>query len=317
MKRVSLYSQSRRLGAYAKPGSSVSLGISRAAADAAMAAAAEAEAPPPPSRMTLALRRFRDRHARKLSMVASALITLAIVAAYDKATSPRPITQNDIDQAVLHTLDKQPPAPSHASVAYDIIRPSVVRVNQVGLEESDDTERAVGTGVVIEESGTILTNIHVVAGAERISVTFHDGTKSDAHVVGVQPDDDLAVLKVDTVPDDLKPATMRSTGGLKIGDEVIAVGHPFGIGPSVSSGIVSGMRRDYLNPKGKKTLTNLIQFDAAANPGNSGGPLVTANGEVVGIVTAILNPTDQRVFIGIGFAVPIENAAGAAGLSPF
>ena len=317
MKRVSLYSQSRRLGAYAKPGSSVSLGISRAAADAAMAAAAEAEAPPPPSRMTLALRRFRDRHARKLSMVASALITLAIVAAYDKATSPRPITQNDIDQAVLHTLDKQPPAPSHASVAYDIIRPSVVRVNQVGLEESDDTERAVGTGVVIEESGTILTNIHVVAGAERISVTFHDGTKSDAHVVGVQPDDDLAVLKVDTVPDDLKPATMRSTGGLKIGDEVIAVGHPFGIGPSVSSGIVSGMRREYVNPKGKRTLTNLIQFDAAANPGNSGGPLVTSDGEVVGIVTAILNPTDQRVFIGIGFAVPIENAAAAAGISPF
>ena len=317
MKRVSLYSQSRRLGAYAKPGSSVSLGISRAAADAAMAAAAEAEAPPPPSRMTLALRRFRDRHARKLSMVASALITLAIVAAYDKATSPRPITQNDIDQAVLHILDKQPPAPSHASVAYDIIRPSVVRVNQVGLEESDDTERAVGTGVVIEESGTILTNIHVVAGAERISVTFHDGTKSDAHVVGVQPDDDLAVLKVDTVPDDLKPATMRSTGGLKIGDEVIAVGHPFGIGPSVSSGIVSGMRREYVNPKGKRTLTNLIQFDAAANPGNSGGPLVTSDGEVVGIVTAILNPTDQRVFIGIGFAVPIENAAAAAGISPF
>ncbi len=317
MKRVSLYSQSRRLGAYDRPGASVSLGISRAAADAAAAAAAEAEAPPPPSRMTLALRRFRERHARKLSMAASVLVTLAIVAAYDKVTAPRPITQNDIDQAVLHTLDKQPPEPSHASVAYDIIRPSVVRVNQVGLEESDDTERAVGTGVVIEESGTILTNIHVVAGAERISVTFHDGTKSDAHVVGVQPDDDLAVLKVDTVPDDLKPATLRSTGGLKLGDEVIAVGHPFGIGPSVSSGIVSGMRRDYVNPKGKRTLTNLIQFDAAANPGNSGGPLVTSDGEVVGIVTAILNPTDQRVFIGIGFAVPIENAAAAAGLSPF
>jgi len=322
MKRVSLYSQSRRLGAYAQTGRNVSLGISKAAIAAAAQAAAEAQAalegpPKRPSRAAVALRNFRSRYARPLSIAASSLLTLAIVAGYNYATTPRKLTQRDIDQAVLHTLDKQPPAPSRAAVAYDIIRPSVVRVNQVGLEESDDTERAVGTGVVIEESGTILTNIHVVAGAERIQVTFFDGTKSDAHVVSVQPEDDLAVLKVDTVPDDLKPATLRSTRGLNLGDEVIAVGNPFGIGPSVSSGIVSGMRRDYISPKGKRTLTNLIQFDAAANPGNSGGPLVTADGEVVGIVTAILNPTDQRVFIGIGFAVPIENAAAAAGLSPF
>lgn len=322
MKRVSLYSQSRRLGPYAYSGRNVSLGISKAAIAAAAQAAAEdaalLEGPPkPPSRIAVAARNFRARHARTLSIVASSLLTLAIVAAYNTATAPRKLTQRDIDQAVLHTLDKQPPTPSRAAMAYDIIRPSVVRVNQVGLEESDDTERAVGTGVVIEESGTILTNIHVVAGADRISVTFFDGTKSDAHVVSVQPEDDLAVLKVDTVPDDLKPATLRSTRGLNLGDEVIAVGNPFGIGPSVSSGIVSGMRRDYVSPKGKRTLTNLIQFDAAANPGNSGGPLVTTDGEVVGIVTAILNPTDQHVFIGIGFAVPIENAAAAAGLSPF
>jgi len=317
MKRVSLYSQSRKLGLYSRSGSNVSLGISKAAAEAAAAAAAAAEAPLPPSPFVAALRRFHTRHARVISVVMSSLLTVAIVAAYSALTAPRNLTQRDIDAAVLHTLEKQPPAPAKAAVAYDIIRPSVVRVNQVGLEESEDTEKAVGTGVVIDEDGTILTNIHVVAGAERISVTFHDGTKSDAHVVGIQPEDDLAVLKPDTVPDDLKPATLRSTNGLNLGDEVIAVGHPFGIGPSVSSGIVSGMRRDYVNPKGKRTLTNLIQFDAAANPGNSGGPLVTIDGEVVGIVTAILNPTDQRVFIGIGFAVPIENAAAAAGLSPF
>ena len=98
---------------------------------------------------------------------------------------------------------------------------------------------------------------------------------------------------------------------------MIAVGFPFGIGPSVSAGVVSGLAREYRSPQGKRLLTNLIQFDAAANPGNSGGPLVTADGEVVGIVTAILNPTDQGVFIGIGFAVPIENAAAAVGISPF
>src|SRR5439155_22286316 len=101
------------------------------------------------------------------------------------------------------------------------------------------------------------------------------------------------------------------------GSQVCGFGLPFGIGPSVSSGVVSGLRREYRSPEGKRLLTNLIQFDAAANPGSSCGPLVTSDGEVVGIVTAILNPTEQHVFIGIGFAVPIENAAAAVGLSPF
>ena len=110
---------------------------------------------------------------------------------------------------------------------------------------------------------------------------------------------------------------MRSTSDLRPGDQVVAVGHPFGIGPSTSAGVVSGLRREFRDPEGKKTLTNLIQFDAAANPGNSGGPLVTMDGHVVGIVTAILNPTEARTFIGIGFAVPIENAATAVGMPPF
>ena len=110
---------------------------------------------------------------------------------------------------------------------------------------------------------------------------------------------------------------MRSTGDLALGDQVIAVGYPFGIGPSVSAGVVSGLKRNYVSPQGKRVLSNLIQFDAAANPGNSGGPLVTMDGEVVGIVTAILNPGTERTFIGIGFAVPIENAAAGAGLPPF
>ncbi|MBY0511481.1 MAG: trypsin-like peptidase domain-containing protein [Rhodospirillaceae bacterium] len=302
MKRATLYSRSHRPSLAARTAPAVS---------------PDSPTPVNPKSFGARLQRFRTRRARPLSFAASALVTLAIVAAFSAVTAPRKLTQRDIDAAVLHTLEKQKQPPSNASIAYDAIRPSVVRVNQVGLEESGDTEKAVGTGVVIEESGIILTNIHVVAGAERISVTFSNGTTSDAHVVSVQPEDDLAVLKAHTVPDDLKPATLRSTRGLRLGDEVIAVGHPFGIGPSVSSGIVSGLRREYVTPKGKKVMSNLIQFDAAANPGNSGGPLVTADGEVVGIVTAILNPTEQRVFIGIGFAVPIENAASAVGMSPF
>jgi len=179
-------------------------------------------------------------------------------------------------------------------------------------------ERGIGTGVVIIDNGTILTNLHVVGGAKRIRVTFMvDGSESDAVVVGTQPENDLAVLRAKTIPDDLEAATLRSTADLAPGDQVLAVGFPFGIGPSVSAGVVSGLKRQFRSPEGQQTLTNLIQFDAAANPGNSGGPLVTMDGEVVGIVTAILNPNRQRVFIGIGFAVPIENAAAAAGMPPF
>jgi S1-C subfamily serine protease len=187
-------------------------------------------------------------------------------------------------------------------------------------DKPDKAERrgtGIGTGVVIVDKGIILTNLHVVLGADRIKVRFFDGMEADAVVIGVRPEHDLAVLQAKAVPDDLVSATLRSTADLAIGDQVVAVGFPFGIGPSASAGVVSGLKREYHSPEGKRILTNLIQFDAAANPGNSGGPLVTADGEVVGIVTGILNPTNQRVFIGIGFAVPIENAAAAVGMSPF
>ena len=231
-------------------------------------------------------------------------------------TGPQ-LTQRDIDRAVLHTLENMPPKPSNAALAYDVIRPSVVLVRQ--REEDFDEMRTsgIGTGVVIVDTGTILTNLHVVGNGLNLKVTFADGTDADADLISAVPEHDLAVIKARKVPDDLQPATLRSTDGLLPGDEVIAVGFPFGIGPSVSAGVISGLRREFSSPEGKRVLTNLIQFDAVANPGNSGGPLVTREGEVIGIVTGILNPTEQRVNIGIAFAVPIENAASAVGISPF
>lgn len=257
---------------------------------------------------------------------------------------PRPghtLTQKDIDAAVMRTLATAT-LPSPAARAADIVRPAVVRVVAYGPEraspeaktekrgrnlargkapEADEpagpTERGVGTGVVIVDKGVILTNLHVVAGAETIKVTFYDGLEAVATITGMQPENDLAVLQAQKIPDDLIAATMRSTADLQSGDAVAAVGFPFGIGPSVSSGVVSGLKRSFRSPEGKQELGNLIQFDAAANPGNSGGPLVNMDGEVLGIVTAILNPTQQRTFIGIAFAVPIENAASAVGSPPF
>ena len=254
-----------------------------------------------------------------------ALLAVAVMLAV-MALQPRQrvITQKQIDAAVRHSLEKEP-LPSPATKAYEKVGRSVVRV--IGLmDEKDDgrdrpdkraLDRSLGTGVVIKEDGTILTNLHVVWGAKKVRVTFANGHESEALMLGAQPENDLAVLKALSLPDDLEPATMRSTGDLASGDQVIAVGHPFGIGPSVSAGVVSGLGREFRSPEGQNSLTNLIQFDAAANPGNSGGPLVTMDGYVVGIVTAILNPNEQRTFVGIGFAVPIENAAGAAGLPPF
>ena len=257
---------------------------------------------------------------RLVFLTAGGLLALLLVYVYTVLQPPpREITQRDIDAAVLHTLETKP-LPSAAARAYEIIRPSVVRVRGLGHHDSDkdaDTETSVGSGVVIVDKGTILTNVHVVAGSRRVKVVFADGLESDARVVGLQPENDLAVLQAETIPDDLAPATLRSTADLALGDEVIAVGFPFGIGPSVSAGVVSGLRREFVSPEGQQLLTNLIQFDAAANPGSSGGPLVTMDGAVVGIVTAILNPTKERVFVGIGFAVPIENAASAVGIHPF
>jgi S1-C subfamily serine protease len=266
---------------------------------------------------------FAARHERRL-WAASVLLVMFGVWQGRLAKAPATFTIEQIDAALRQSLTEEP-LPSPAMQAFEAVIPSVVRV--VGLMTDGDDgsdqegnakmERGVGSGVVIIDNGTILTNLHVINGAKRVKVTFSDGLESDAVVLNTQPENDLAVLRAKRIPDDLAAATLRSTADLAPGDEVIAVGYPFGIGPSVSAGIVSGLKREFRSPEGQQMLTNLIQFDAAANPGNSGGPLVTMDGEVVGIVTAILNPSHQRVFIGIGFAVPIENAAAAVGMPPF
>jgi S1-C subfamily serine protease len=285
-------------------------------------------------------------------MLWAAIAALAVLLAFSLGLGLHPgqrkLTQEDINAAVLKTLETQV-LPSEYAKAYEKIEPSVVRVisyvkksrlkddkgnhrdhgmarpKQLGAapgsadpdQDDEEVEHGVGTGVVIIDKGVILTNLHVVSGADRISVVFSDGLQSPATITGVQAENDLAVLQASKLPDDLIPATMRSTADLAPGDKVMAVGFPFGIGPSASGGVVSGLKRAFRSPEGKQEMTNLIQFDAAANPGNSGGPLITMDGEVVGIVTAILNPTPARTFLGIGFAVPIENAAAAAGLPPF
>ena len=269
----------------------------------------------PPSRFQVLRQRVKRLYERSrpiLLVLLGILIALAATFAYD-TTKPPPqrLTQRDINAAVARALASATPPPSIASQVYEIIAPSLVRVE--GQVAGDDKKRSIGTGTVVDDMGDILSSWHIVEKATTIRVTFYDDTESEAVVVAQDTEKDLVVLRAKILPDNLAPATLGSSGALNVGDDAIVVGNPFGITNSLSAGVISGLHRNFKSPQTGATMTNLIQFDAAVNPGNSGGPLLNRDGEVVGIVTALLNPTDQEVFIGIGFAVPIETAAAALG----
>jgi S1-C subfamily serine protease len=199
--------------------------------------------------------------------------------------------------------------PPAGEIAYSTIQPSMVYIASHQPGAADD-DVASGAGVIVDADGQILTARHVVAGAESIEVTFADGTQSPATVVSEQPDNDIAVLVPDQLPSVVVPAVLG--GGVRTGDDVYATGHPFGLANSFSAGVVSGLNRT-VPINDQQTLKGLIQFDAAVNPGNSGGPLLNKAGQVVGIVTALANPAGENFFVGIGFAIPIATAGGAAG----
>lgn len=333
MKRAALYSGTVRKSAASQPEAEPMRSAPRSVkSPSSPGQTAASPSVAPAVRRFPRLRAIWSRYDRPLLFALGILLAWGLFTQNDgRMGNQRRITQEDIDAAVLHTMETKT-LPSRATKAADAVQRSVVRVKSF-IDETDVwrsgyddpaaepkelfRERGIGTGVVIVDSGIILTNLHVVAGAKRLVITFADGFESDASIVGAKPENDLAVLKAHNIPDDLPAATMGSSGSLQPGDEVVAVGFPFGIGPSVSAGVVSGLNREFRSPEGKQSLTGLIQFDAAANPGNSGGPLVNMSGEVVGIVTAILNPTEARTFIGIGFATTMESAGGAVGIPPF
>lgn len=272
--------------------------------------------PPSDWQRIKALLRKIPRRARVAFLIAADIAAMILIVLVYGALKPppRPLTQADFDAAVRRSVAQTPQKPSWQSIVYQSILPSVVEVQAVsgqgGVNES------LGSGVVISDTGLILTCLHVIKGATQIQVVFSSGLVSEAQVTMTQPENDLALLSAKEIPDDLQPATLAGSAGLQPGDEVIAVGNPFGIPNSVTSGIVSGLNREYTDKTTGITLKNLVQFDAAVNPGNSGGPLVNRDGEVVGIVAALLNPTRQSVFIGIGFAVTMETAGGIVGTPP-
>jgi len=242
------------------------------------------------------------------------LAVLAWVALRTWGTSgPVPITKGDVDQRIERAINAQRKtdlaAPPDAGAAHRVIQPSLVYVTTERVV-TGGREIASGAGVIIKADGTVLTALHVVLGATKITARFADGTEANATIAVQQPTSDIAVLSVDRLPQVVVPAVLG--GGARVGDPVFAVGHPLGLADSLSAGVVSALGRSVRVSVGA-TLSNLIQFDAAVNPGNSGGPLLDRSGQVIGIVTGLANPSKQSFFVGIGFAVPIATAGGAAG----
>ena len=168
-------------------------------------------------------------------------------------------------------------------------------------EQGEQSQNGLGSGVIVSASGYILTNNHVIEGADDIEVVLNDSRVAKAKVIGADPDTDLALLKIEL--DRLPVIVLGNSDALQVGDQVLAIGNPFGVGQTVTSGIVSALGRNHL---GINTFENFIQTDAAINPGNSGGALVDVNGNLAGINTAIYSRSGGNM--GIGFAIPVATA---------
>ena len=264
----------------------------------------------------------------------AALIAVALYGAM--VPGPRPLTQQDVGARIAQALASQTIGPALSQRAYQAVAPAVVMVEAQGASASPapsssapaapsaspagvpaaagSAGSSIGSGVIVDAAGDILTALHVVSGATSIQVTFADGTTSPATIQATTPQNDIAVLAATQPPAKIVPAVLGNPRSVQVGSDAYVVGSPFGLSGSISAGVVSGLNRSFQLPNGGPTLTGLIQVDAAVNPGNSGGPLVNRAGQVVAIVTALINPTNQDVFIGIGLAVPIDVAGGAAGL---
>lgn len=246
------------------------------------------------------------RRGRTTALVAAiAAVVLAGTAVtfyrWGSASAPRP-------PAGATASPSASPRPSIPAI-YAAVAPSVVSIE--ATRSGADPGAATGTGVVVNADATILTALHVVKGAGAIRVRFADGTTSAATVAAADPAIDIAVLSPATLPSIVVPAVLGSSSRLAVGDSVVAIGDQLRLTRTTTTGVVSGLNRRATGTGGAG-LTGLIQFDAAVNPGSSGGPLINGEGQTVGIVVALANPTSADTFIGVGFAVPI-GAAVAAG----
>lgn len=194
---------------------------------------------------------------------------------------------------------------------YKVVSPSIVNISTTVLEYDfflrPFPAAGSGSGIIFREDGTIITNYHVVADAERIQVTLADGSHWEAELIGISPNDDLAAIRIDARGRTLQAIALGDSDRLEVGEKVLAIGNPFGLGQTLTVGVISMLGRN-IRDNGK-VLRDLIQTDASINPGNSGGAMVNTKGELIGINTAILSPTGSSV--GIGFAIPVNRVKQA------
>ena len=256
----------------------------------------------------------------RLAPFASGVLAVLVALALYGALTPRevPLSTADIDQRVEAALASQIPGPPFSALAFGAIAPSLVLIETHSDAPADPSESGeeLGSGVLVSTDGQILTALHVVEGADTIALTFANGATAQGVVVEEQPGKDIAVLQADELPEGVEPAVLGDPR-LPVGSEAYAVGSPYGLFGSLSAGVISGRERSFRLPDRDITVSGLIQFDAAVNPGNSGGPLLDRGGRVIGIVIALLNPTDAETFAGIGLAVPIDAAGGDGTLPPY
>ena len=247
----------------------------------------------------------------RLSRSGIVVLLLALVLWSSSRTDTQQLAPVDVEAAVQEILASQTPSPAISALVYQAILPSLVVIQTD--KRGEGSGFGIGSGVVINGEAHVLTALHIIEGSTQVQIAFADGTKTFATLASVDTAKDIAVLTPAELPGLVVPATIGSASALRVGDEVFAVGNPLGLVASFSAGVVSGLDRESKPPGRDQPLRGLIQFDAAVNPGNSGGPLLNRGGQVVGIVTGLTNPTEHDVFIGIGFAVPIDVAVNAAG----
>lgn len=250
-----------------------------------------------------------------LSGVLAALLAFLIY--HFVFVAPNQLDANDVRESVAIAMASATPPSAYSAQVYQVIQPSLVLIRTQEHRQDAESGFGLGSGVVVNAFGDILTSLHVIAGDTDITVTFADGTESEAQVISEIPELDLAVLQALDTPLFVVPAVLGNPGAMQVGDEAFVVGNPFGLYSSMSSGVISGFDRTFRVPDSNIVIPGMIQFDAAANPGNSGGPLLNRQGHVIGIVTGLINPTDENFFVGIGFAVPIDMAVGGLGAPPY
>jgi S1-C subfamily serine protease len=274
----------------------------------------------PPKRMIIwreRLKRLLSSLRRTVPFFTGVLAALVALLLYNLIVpGPQPLTTRDVKETIDMVMASATPAPAYSQLVYQQIRPSLILIQTKATTPSGVRDDSLGSGVIINVEGDILTSLHVIANAREIKVTFADGTESTAQVIAEQPENDIAIIRADQPPAVIIPAVLGNPNAMQVGDEAFVVGNPYGLYSSMSAGVISGFERTFKAHGSDNEMTGLIQIDTAVNPGNSGGPLLNRYGHVIGIVEGIVSPPGEEFFIGIGFAVPITSIGGGMGSPP-